>query len=314
MNKPPVFKHPVFRPGVFPGGRRPRRAHPRLKGLSLNRLLPNMLTVLALCSGLTGIRFAMQEMWEQAVLSIVIAGVLDGLDGRIARLLNGASKFGAELDSLADVVSFGVAPALIIYMWSLNQAGGLGWVAVLAYAVCCALRLARFNTKLGSSEDLPPYTFNYFTGVPAPAGAGLVLLPMVLGFEIGRGSAAIPFIVVPWTLLIAGLMISALPTFSFKGMRIPPAFVVPVLVGVGLVAALLVSLPWLTLAIAGLCYLASLPFSFRQYARLKAAASVQAGGDGGAPPPSESGVEAGSEPSAGAGTGAPPRSAAGTLH
>ena len=145
MKRPPVFRQQIFRPHRV---RRPGRPHPRLKGLSINHLLPNVLTVLALCSGLTAIRFAMQERWEPAVIAIVIAAILDALDGRIARLLNGQSKFGAELDSLSDAISFGVAPAFMMYLWGLNGAGSLGWIAAMAYAVCCALRLARFNSRL----------------------------------------------------------------------------------------------------------------------------------------------------------------------
>ena len=275
MKRPPVFKQPVFKPGVF-RKRRVRRPHPRLKGLSINHLLPNVLTVLALCSGLTAIRFAMHERWEPAVIAIVIAAILDALDGRIARLLNGQSKFGAELDSLSDVVSFGVAPALMLYLWGLGAAGSFGWIAALAYAVCCALRLARFNSRLGV-PDLPPWAFNYFTGVPAPAGAGLVLLPMVAGFELGPSVTGHPVLIVPWTLAIGLLMVSTLPTFSGKGMRVPTNYVVPALVGVGLLAAFLVAQPWWTLILLGVAYLALLPFSVRQFRKLqRAAAEIQA--------------------------------------
>lgn len=271
MKRPPVFQSGVFKPGVF-RKRQPRRQHPRLKGLSINHLLPNVLTVLALCAGLTAIRFAIHERWQEAVIAIVIAAVLDALDGRIARLLNGQSKFGAELDSLSDVISFGVAPAMTVYLWALNGAGSLGWIAALAYAVCCALRLARFNSRLGA-PDLPPFAFNYFTGVPAPAGAGLVLLPMVAGFESDLTIAAHPAIIVPWTLLVGGLMVSTIPTFSGKGMRVPQQYVVPALAGVGMVAAFLVSQPWWTLFFLGLTYLAMIPVSLRRFQKLKRAAA-----------------------------------------
>ena len=252
--------------------RLPRRARPpRLRGLSLNRLLPNVLTMLALCAGVTGMRFAIQGRFEAAVIAIMLAAVFDALDGRIARLLNGQSKFGAELDSLSDVVSFGVAPAIILYLWVLSSAGSLGWMAVLALSVCAALRLARFNTKLGES-DLPPYAFNYFTGVPAPAGAGLALLPLIVSFEAGTTIFGHPLFVGLWTAAVALLMVSQLPTFSFKGIRVPQKFVIPVLAGVGLIAAMLVSTPWLTLALIGIAYLISLPFSLRQYRRLRSEA------------------------------------------
>ncbi|CAO3413766.1 CDP-alcohol phosphatidyltransferase family protein [Azospirillum endophyticum] len=270
MKRPPVFRQQIFRPHR---PRRPARPHPRLKGLSINHLLPNVLTVLALCSGLTAIRFAMQERWEPAVIAIVIAAILDALDGRIARLLNGQSKFGAELDSLSDAISFGVAPAFMMYLWGLNGAGSLGWIAAMAYAVCCALRLARFNSRLGV-VDLPPWAYNYFTGVPAPAGAGLVLLPMILGFETGPAYPGHPAVIVPWTLLIGGLMVSTLPTFSFKGARVPAHWVVPALAGVGLLAAMMVSQPWWTLSIVGIVYMVSLPFSIAQFRKLQRAAEL----------------------------------------
>lgn len=250
---------------------RPVKRPPRLRGLSLNRLLPNVLTMLALCAGVTGLRFAIHERFEAAVVSIMLAAVFDALDGRIARLLNGQSRFGEELDSLSDVVSFGVAPAMILYLWGLASAGPFGWVAVLALCVCAALRLARFNTKLGQG-DLPPYAYNYFTGVPAPAGAGLALLPLALSFQTGPGLFSSPWLVGPWTFVVALLMVSQLPTFSMKGIRVPQTWVVPVLAGVGLLAAALVSAPWLTLSLIGIAYVASLPLSFRQFRRLKAEA------------------------------------------
>src|SRR3546814_6340099 len=161
-----------------------RRPGPRRRDQSINRLIPKILTVSALCACLTSIRFALQDRWELAVLAIVIAGILDGLDGRIARLLDGASKFGAELDSLADFISFGVAPALVLYYWTMYAAGGLGWALSLLYAVCCALRLARFNTKLDNA-DLPAWPIPFFPRVPAPAGAGLSLLPLLATFQFG---------------------------------------------------------------------------------------------------------------------------------
>lgn len=250
---------------------KPVQRPPRLSGLSLNRLLPNVLTMLALCAGVTGLRFAIQGRFEAAVVAIMLAAVFDALDGRIARMLNGQSRFGEELDSLSDVVSFGVAPAIILYLWVLAPAGAFGWVAVLALCVCAALRLARFNTKLGQG-DLPPYAYNYFTGVPAPAGAGLALLPLVLSFQTGPGLFTSPWLVGPWTFVVALLMVSQLPTFSLKGIRVPQSMVVPVLAGVGLIAAALVSTPWLTLSLIGIAYVISLPFSFRQFRRLKAEA------------------------------------------
>lgn len=245
-----------------------RRSGKRLRDQSLNRLIPNILTVLALCAGLTSIRFALDQRWEMAVFAIVIAGVLDGLDGRIARLLDSASKFGAELDSLSDFASFGVAPAILLYFWTLNEAGGLGWVIALLFGVCVALRLARFNTRIDNA-DLPAWTSRFFVGVPAPAGAGLSLMPIFASLLIGPDFFQTPAFAGPWTVLVAILMVSRLPTYSTKRVRVPHHLVVPTLVGVGFVAALLVSMPWLTLIVLGIAYLASIPFSVLSYRRLE---------------------------------------------
>lgn len=258
-----------------PRAERTRRAKvirpPRIPGLSINRLIPNILTLLALCAGLTSIRFGLHGAWEKAVLSIILAGILDGLDGRVARLLQGTSKFGAELDSLSDFVCFGVAPAVLIYLWTMQGAGGLGWAIVLLYSVCCGLRLARFNTMLGQA-DLPPYAYNFFTGVPAPAAAGVVLLPMVASFEFGQGFFDRPTVVSVFLLGVSFLMVSTIPTFSFKKVRIPNAWVLPILLIIGLLAAFLVTEPWKTLAVIGAAYVALIPVSIRSFRRLKAQA------------------------------------------
>lgn len=258
-----------------PRAERARRARvirpPRIPGLSINRLIPNILTLLALCAGLTSMRFGLHGAWEKAVLAIILAGILDGLDGRVARLLQGTSKFGAELDSLSDFVSFGVAPAMLMYLWTMQGAGGLGWAIVLLYTVCCGLRLARFNTMLGQA-DLPPYAYNFFTGVPAPAAAGVVLLPMVASFEFGRGFFDRPTVVAVFLLGVSFLMVSTIPTFSFKKVRIPNAWVLPILLVIGLLAAFLVTEPWKTLAVIGAGYVALIPVSVRSFRRLKAQA------------------------------------------
>jgi len=246
------------------------RERPRLRDQSLNRLIPNMLTVIALCAGLTGIRFALLDKWEAAVIAILVAGILDGLDGRIARLLNGASKFGAELDSLSDFVSFGVAPALLTYYWTLKDLRGVGWALALVFSVCCALRLARFNTRIDNT-DLPAWTGKFFTGVPAPAGAGLALLPMVASFQFGPGYGDQPVIVGAVLLVTSLLMVSRVPTFSFKRVRVPHRFVVPTLLVVGLLAACLVSLPWVTLLLVGFAYIATMPLSIAAYGKLSRA-------------------------------------------
>jgi CDP-diacylglycerol--serine O-phosphatidyltransferase len=245
--------------------RRFRRV-PRFKGQSLNKLAPNVITVGALASGLTAIRFAFEGRWQLAVTAILVAAILDALDGRMARLLKSASDFGAELDSLSDVIAFGVAPAIVIYLWALNTGSGPGWIAALFFTVCCALRLARFNTNMGR---LPPYAYNYFTGVPAPAGAGLALLPMVVSFEIGAEFVRYPLLVGAWLVAIGALMVSRLPTYSFKKSKVPQEYVLFILVAAGLLVAGLAGAPWRTLTVVGVLYLLSLPFAYRSYSRLR---------------------------------------------
>ena len=237
-----------------------RLRRPRLRGRGMNTLIPNVLTVGALCAGLTAVRFAFLGRWEHAVAAIIIAGILDGLDGRMARLLNATSKFGAELDSLSDFVSFGVAPALIIYLWSAQGLGGLGWVAALFYAVCCALRLARFNTMLGDPNP-PPWARHYFTGVPAPAGAGLALLPLMLTFEFGTGLFNRPGFCAAVLIGVGVLMVSRVPTFSVKQLNVSRSFMLPALILAALIAGALASAPWTTFVIVGTCYLMSIPVS-----------------------------------------------------
>jgi len=248
-----------------------RRRPPRLKGLSLNHLLPNVLTVLALCCGLTAIRFALLEQWQHAVAAIIVAGVLDGLDGRLARLLGGGSKFGAELDSLADFLSFGAAPAVVVYTWSSNTLGGIGWACSLFLAVCTALRLARFNTAL-EDPTKPAFAYNYFVGVPSPAGGVLALLPMMITFEWPDGPFRNPVLTSVWVVVIGLLMVSKFPTFAFKKVKVPHAWVLPTLVGAGLFAAALFSAPWLTMIALGVVYLAMFPLSYRSFHRLTAEA------------------------------------------
>ena len=251
-----------------------KRRIPRITGLSINRLIPNVLTLLALCSGLTAIRFAISGHFEHAVIAILLAAILDGLDGRVARLLHGTSKFGAELDSLSDFVCFGVAPALILYFWVMSQGGGFGWAVVMLYTVCCGLRLARFNTMMGL-DDLPPYAYNFFTGVPAPAAAGLVLMPLIVSFEAGSGVVDRIPVVSLFLMGVSFLMVSKLPTFSAKKVRIPNAYVLPMLLLVGLLAAFLVTEPWLTLAGIDALYLAMIPIALKSFRHLKAEAERQ---------------------------------------
>lgn len=237
---------------------RPRR---RLRGQSFNRLIPNMLTLLALCAGVTAMRFGLEGQWERAVIAILVAGVLDGLDGRIARILGAASRFGAELDSLSDFVSFGVAPAFLVYMWSLQGAGGLGWAIALMFTVCCGLRLARFNTMMLSDEPPPAWSKTFFVGVPAPLGGALALMPLIVGIETEALAFASPLLNGLTLVFVSVLMVSRIPTFAFKQAKIPARYVGFVLLGVGVFFAFLISTPWVTLAVCGLLYLASIPYA-----------------------------------------------------
>ncbi len=244
----------------------------RLKELSFNKMIPNILTMLALCAGLTALRFGLEEKWEPAIVSLVIAAVLDALDGRLARALQGTSKFGAELDSLSDFIGFGVAPALLLYLWTMKDAGPVGWVLALLFSVCCALRLARFNTDI-DAPDQPAWTKNFFTGVPAPAGAGLVLLPMILSFQIEADFIRKPFVVAIFMIAVSGLLVSQLPTYSFKKLRVQHRFVLWTMLSVGLLAALIVSAPFLTLTAILVIYIVTFPFSLRSYRSQEAEAN-----------------------------------------
>lgn len=238
-----------------------------LRGFSINRLIPNVLTLAALCSGLTGIRFALQGEMRLAVIAIIVAAIFDALDGRVARRLGVTSRFGAELDSLSDFLCFGVAPALVLYLASLSQAGALGWVVTLMFPICSALRLARFNTALVSDTPPPVWTGSYFTGVPAPAGALLALMPLMLSFEIEaawpRHATAVGVVLV----VVGGLMVSRLPTFSFKKGRIPRHLVLPAMLAAALVMGVLASAPWIALSLIGFGYMCLIPFSVMAHRR-----------------------------------------------
>ncbi|HUC12174.1 MAG TPA: CDP-diacylglycerol--serine O-phosphatidyltransferase [Stellaceae bacterium] len=257
-----------MRPGRV---RRPRVQ--RLSDLSVNRMIPNVLTLLALCAGMTAMRFAMGGNYVGAVFAIIVAGIFDGLDGRIARLLHSTSSFGAELDSLSDFISFGVAPAAVLYLWTMSSLHGLGWAIVLFYAVCCALRLARFNIEAGSAR--PAYATPFFTGVPAPAGAGLVMVPMFLSFEWGDWLFRSPYLNAVTVTGVALLMVSKVPTVSLKRIRVPHDWVVPTLLGIGVLAAFVTTVPWLTLTAIGVVYVGSIPLTIRASYRLRRSAEVQ---------------------------------------
>lgn len=227
------------------------------------RLLPNAITVLAVCAGLSAVHFALIDQWDRSIGAVAVAAVLDGLDGRIARLLDATSKMGAELDSLCDGVSFGVAPALVIYIWTLNEYR-IGWVIALIFAVCMLLRLARFNTLLDDTEA-PPYAKEFFVGVPAPAGGLLLMLPLALEIQLGDGWWSSQVLVQLWTIAVAALLISRLPTLSVKSVRVPAKTVAPLLVGVALLAAAVVQYPMAALVAALVLYLLHLPYAVRRY-------------------------------------------------
>ena len=238
------------------------------RGIPFRAMVPNAITILALCFGLTGVRFAISEQWPLALAAIVGAGVLDGFDGRIARLLRAQSKFGAELDSLSDNIAFGTAPALIIFLWSLQYAPRFGWIAALALAVCCALRLARFNAGI-DADDQPHKSAGFNTGVPAPVGAGLAFVPIYLRLVSGNLIFQDWRLVLPWTLFIALLMISSVPTYTWSSIRIRRGWRLFALAGVALLGAALLNEPWLTLLAISALYLAVIPFSLAGYARVK---------------------------------------------
>jgi CDP-diacylglycerol--serine O-phosphatidyltransferase len=258
--------------------RRRTRRRPRYHGPSFNRMVPNLLTMLGLCAGLSSIRYALDSRWQAAALAVVIAAVIDGLDGRLARLLKATSRFGAEFDSLSDFCSFGIAPAMILYIWALHGANRYAFVPCLMFAVCMALRLARFNAALETSPK-PAYAQSFFTGVPAPAGAGVVLLPLFLWLEATEQgwarmahAAQYPGLVAAMLVGTSVLLVSTLPVWSFKNFKVPAEYVLPLLLGTGFFIALLAADPWLALAAAGLVYVLMLPFSVRSFRRLRAEA------------------------------------------
>ncbi|OYY72198.1 phosphatidylcholine/phosphatidylserine synthase [Sphingomonas sp. 28-63-12] len=246
-----------------------RRPTPRpVRGLPLRAVAPNAVTALALCSGLTGIRFAIAAEWQLAVTMIMIAGVLDGLDGRIARMVRGESRFGAELDSLSDAISFGVSPALILYLWSLEAFPKIGWLCALVFAVFCALRLARFNAAIDVA-DQPHKLAGFLTGIPAPAGAGLAMLPLYLWFWTGEAVFRSPWLVAPWIAIVAVMMVSSMATYSWSSLKLRSSIRFEAIAVVVLLGAALVSAPWHTLTFICIAYLLSMPFSIRGYARIR---------------------------------------------
>ena len=241
---------------------------PRIREIPMRMVLPNLVTVLAICAGLSGIRFAFEDRFEPAVVMVLLAAFLDGIDGRLARMLKATSKFGAQMDSLADIVNFGVAPALVLYAFLLDRAGSPGWIAALLFTIACGMRLARFNV-LAEETDQPAWQTEYFVGVPAPAGAVLVMLPLYLyflrlGLEPSRPAA---FVATGFTVLVAFLLVSRLPVYSGKSVKVPGDRVLPVILGVVLYILLLMTYPWYTLTASVAGYLLFLPFSVRAYSK-----------------------------------------------
>ena len=256
--------------------RRRRRRLFRHSKIPVRMLVPNFFTLLSLCAGVTAIRMAIEQRYEVALLLIVLAALIDGIDGRLARALKAQSRLGAELDSLADFVNFGIAPAIVVYTWGLGGLRDFGWIAVLVFACCMGLRLARFNSMLDS--DKPKWQSNYFTGVPAPAGAIVVLLPLyldALGLVDVRGN---PKLIAAFTLAMAFLLVSTIPTFSGKllGERIRREWVPPLFAALVLLVGLLVTYPYATMALVVLAYLAIIPFSYRRFHELLARDNAEA--------------------------------------
>jgi CDP-diacylglycerol--serine O-phosphatidyltransferase len=254
-----------------PNGDENARRGPRIREIPLRLVVPNLVTVLAMCAGLSGIRLAFQERFETAVAMVLLAALLDALDGRIARRLKATSKFGAQLDSLADVINFGVAPALVLYAYSLDHVRSLGWIAALIYVIATALRLARFNV-MAESTNKPAWQADFFVGVPAPAGAVLVMLPIYSGFLGFRPDEIYASVTALYAIAIAFLLISRVPIFSGKSAKgIRRDLVVPLILGIAVYVLLLMSYTWETMTFSAIAYLAFIPYSTRMFNKRYAA-------------------------------------------
>ncbi len=233
------------------------------------KLIPNILTLMALAAGLTGIQFAMDGNWERAVIAIVIAAFLDTLDGATARLLNATSEFGAQLDSLSDFLAFGVAPAMIMYLWVLEESGKIGWIAMLIFAVASAMRLARYNITKKPTTGV--WSKGFFAGVPAPAGAGMAFLPLFIWLlepTFFEQFAMANVLVGLWVIFCAGMMVSRIPTWSSKQLKVPAKMAMPMLGFAAIMIAALVQAPWPTLTIMSITYIATIPFSIRHFRKI----------------------------------------------
>ena len=276
----------LFQPFDPDDPERRKRRLPPLPQVPLRLVLPNLVTLVALCTGLTSIRMSIEHKFDLAVALIAVAAALDGIDGRMARFLKSTSRFGAELDSITDFLNFGVAPVILLYVWALGEMRSVGWMAALIFAICAALRLARFNVAL-DAPDKPDWHARFFVGVPAPAGAMTVLLPVYLEFvAIPHGFVTAPAVFV-YTIAVGLLMVSKLPTWSGKliGRRIARELVTPLFVSAVLIVAFLASFPWETMTVLTLCYIACLPLSWRSFhEHLRVEAEAAAAADGVARP------------------------------
>jgi CDP-diacylglycerol--serine O-phosphatidyltransferase len=265
-------------PPFDPDDDSPRRRRVRqLRFIPVRQIFPNLVTLLALCVGLTSIRMSIELRFDAAIAAIAIAAFLDGIDGRVARLLKSTSRFGAELDSLTDFLNFGVAPAMLLYVWALDELRAVGWIAAMIFALCGALRLARFNVAL-DAPGRPEWQSNYFVGVPAPAGAMISMLPIYLEFVgVPHGFLTAPVVLV-YTLAIGFLMVSRVPTWSGKmvGRRVPREYVLPIFALAVIYAALLLSFPFETMAISSFVYLGFLPLWWTTFHRRQAADAASA--------------------------------------
>ncbi len=255
---------------IKPRGEQPDEKHPPQNAVALSRLIPNLMTLTAIAMGLAAIQMAWDQNWERAILAILVAVVLDALDGATARLLKATSEFGAQLDSLSDFLAFGVAPSIIMYSWILEESGKIGWMAMIVYAAACALRLARFNV---TQKALPAWKKGFFSGIPSPAGAGLALLPLIVWVQAEPAffveyRFASPLVGL-WMMIVAALMVSRLPTFSTKMIKVPAKFSIPLLGVAALMIAALLHAPWLTLTILGTAYIVSLPFGVQKFRQLQ---------------------------------------------
>lgn len=234
-----------------------------------HHLIPNLITITAIAAGLTAIQYAINDQWERAIVAVLIALVLDGLDGATARLLDAASDFGAQLDNLSDFLAFGVAPSIILYMWILQDSGKVGWMAMIFFTSATALRLARYNIE---QKNKPKWHIRFFSGIPSPAGAALALLPVIIWLQDERFFSQFEYaspLVGLWAFAVGLLMVSRIPTFSLKALKVPAGKTMPLMAAVALVLAALVHMPWLTLTIIIVGYLGTIPFSIRKFHRMK---------------------------------------------